>query len=218
MIFACCEVCLFRESVVPRVSPTLVAFCERIALWNDTKLQDAVEAFGEALTEWTRERVPLDWATAQNNLGNALTVLGERENNTKTLQKAVEAYGEALKERTRERVPPEWASTQNNLGNALASLGKRETDPNGTKTLQKAVEALGEALKEWTRERAPRQWASAQNNLGVALMRLGERENDTNVSRQPAIALRYNDGFARCPVAHTAPKGVSTAKALIATG
>jgi len=33
----------------------------------------------EALKEWTRERVPLDWALSQNNLGLALASLGQRE-------------------------------------------------------------------------------------------------------------------------------------------
>ena len=81
-------------------------------------------AYREALKEWTRERVPLDWATTQNNLGNALRSLGERESGTARLEEAVAAYREALKERTRERVPLDWAGTQNNLGNALRSLGR----------------------------------------------------------------------------------------------
>ena len=34
-------------------------------------------AFREALNEYTRERVPLDWAMIQNNLGAALAILGE---------------------------------------------------------------------------------------------------------------------------------------------
>ena len=68
---------------------------------------------------WTRERVPLDWAMTQNNLGNALWTLGERESGTARLEEAVAAYRAALEERTRERVPLEWATTQNNLGNAL---------------------------------------------------------------------------------------------------
>ena len=33
-----------------------------------------------------REQVPLDWATTQNNLGNALLSLGERENDTAKLK------------------------------------------------------------------------------------------------------------------------------------
>ena len=36
-------------------------------------------AFTESLKERTRERVPLDWAATQNNLDNALTILGERD-------------------------------------------------------------------------------------------------------------------------------------------
>ena len=49
--------------------------------------------------------MPLDWATTQNNLGNALSRLGERESGTERLEEAVEAYRAALQERTRERVP-----------------------------------------------------------------------------------------------------------------
>jgi hypothetical protein len=50
----------------------------------------------------------------QNNLGNALQRLGERESGTATLEKAVEAYGEALKERTRPigRTPRSRISTE----------------------------------------------------------------------------------------------------------
>jgi hypothetical protein len=48
----------------------------------------------------TRERVPLEWAETQGNLGLALVALGARESSTETLQKAVEAFREALKERS----------------------------------------------------------------------------------------------------------------------
>ena len=134
------------------------------------QLEEAVAAYREALKEWTRERVPLDWATTQNNLGNALSTLGERESGTAQLEEAVAAYREALKERTRERVPLDWAMTQNNLGNALRALGERES---GTAQLEEAVAAYREALKERTRERVPLDWAMTQNNLGNALRTLG---------------------------------------------
>ena len=45
-----------------------------------------------------RERVPLDWATTQNNLGTALRRLGERESGTARLEEAVAAYRAALEE------------------------------------------------------------------------------------------------------------------------
>ena len=35
------------------------------------RLEQAVAAYTEALKECTRERVPLDWAMTQNNLGTA---------------------------------------------------------------------------------------------------------------------------------------------------
>ena len=77
--------------------------------------------------ERTRERVPLDWATTQNNLGNALQMLGWQEGGTARLEEAVTAYREALTELTRERAPLGWAVTQNNLGDALCTLGDRES-------------------------------------------------------------------------------------------
>ncbi len=93
------------------------------ALWGlgeresgTARLEEAVAAYRAALTERTRERVPLDWAGTQNNLGNALASLGERESGTARLEEAVAAYRAALTERTRERVPLDWARTQNNLG------------------------------------------------------------------------------------------------------
>ncbi|MBN9346942.1 MAG: hypothetical protein J0I48_12200 [Devosia sp.] len=45
---------------------------------STARLEEAVAAFRLALEERSRERVPLDWATTQNNLGNALKTLGER--------------------------------------------------------------------------------------------------------------------------------------------
>ena len=49
-------------------------------------------AYREALKERTRERVPLDWAMTQNNLGTALMRLGERESGTARLEEAVAAF------------------------------------------------------------------------------------------------------------------------------
>ena len=88
-------------------------------------------AYREARKERTRECVPLDWATTQNNLGAALMSIGEHESGTARLEEAVAAYREALKERTRERVPLDWARTQSNLGNALVRA-RRTRERHGT--------------------------------------------------------------------------------------
>ena len=83
-------------------------------------------AFRAALEEMTRERVPLNWATTQMNLGNALQTLGEREGGTAQLEEAVAAYHAALEERTRERIPIGWAYAQHGLAHAIAALGQRQ--------------------------------------------------------------------------------------------
>jgi tetratricopeptide (TPR) repeat protein len=140
---------------------------------QDAPLRSAVNAFRAALQEYTRDRVPLDWAMTQNNLGYALRVLGERGDD-KALSDAVTAFRAALQERTRDRVPLDWAMTQNNLGNALRVLGERGDD----QALRDAVTAFRAALQERTRDRVPLDWAMTQNNLGNALRVLGERGDD----------------------------------------
>ena len=90
-------------------------------------LDEAVAAYRAALEEQTRERVPLDWAKTQNDLGNALEALGERESGTAQLEEAVAAYRAALEERTRDRVPLQWAETQNRLANALEKIAQLES-------------------------------------------------------------------------------------------
>jgi hypothetical protein len=89
--------------------------------------------------EYTRERVPLDWAMIHTNLGCALQTLGERETGTARLEEAVAAHRAALEEYTREHTPLDWARAHNNLGTALTVLGERR---NCTAQLEGAVDSL----------------------------------------------------------------------------
>ena len=78
---------------------------------RSAKLEEAAFAFREALKEQTRDRVPLEWAKVQSNLGTVLLRIGERVTGTAKLKELVAAYREALKEQLRERVPLIWAET-----------------------------------------------------------------------------------------------------------
>ncbi len=150
-------------------------------------LERAIATQHLVLEKWTRERVPLLWAGAQNDLGAALETLGVRQNSKVHLEEAVTAFRAALEVQTRERVPLLWAGTQNNLGNALQALGARESD---TIHLEEAVTAIRAALNEWPRERVPRFWAGAQNNLGNALYALGIRESSKARLEEAVTAFR----------------------------
>jgi tetratricopeptide (TPR) repeat protein len=147
----------------------------------------AIERYRHLVELRPRNAFPRDWAITQNNLGNALWVLGERESGTARLEEAVAAFREALQEHTRTRTPIDWAGTQMNLGVALRMLGERES---GTARLEEAVAAFREALQEDTRARAPLQWALTQVSLGNALLRLGERESGTARPEEAVAAFR----------------------------
>ncbi|MCZ6835058.1 MAG: tetratricopeptide repeat protein [Planctomycetota bacterium] len=164
-----------------------LAFAQTQVADAGENLERAIDLYRKLLKEHTRERVPLDWAMMQNNLGTTLMRLGERESGTERLEEAVVAFRDAREERTRERVPLDWATTQNNLGAALMRLGERES---GTERLEEAVAAYCKALEERTRERVPLNWAATQNNLGNALLRLGERESGTERMEEAVAAYR----------------------------
>src|SRR5947209_10502022 len=156
-------------------------------LGDNDALLSAIDRYNRLLHLTPGERVPLHWASTQNDLGNVLLALGQRESGTARLEAAITAYRDALNEWTRERAPLDWAMTQNNLGVAFWALGERES---GTARLQAAVTAFRNVLKEWTRDRMPNDWAVTQNNLGSALMRLGERESGTVQLEQAVAAFR----------------------------
>ncbi len=71
---------------------------------DNVRLASAIAFYKKTLTIWTRDKVPLDWATTQNNLGAALQALGERESGTARLEEAIAACRAALLERTRDKV------------------------------------------------------------------------------------------------------------------
>ncbi len=60
------------------------------------RLEEAVDAYRAALQEWTRERVPLQWATTQNNLGTALLTLGVADPDRAKLEEARRAVNAAF--------------------------------------------------------------------------------------------------------------------------
>ncbi len=63
--------------------------CEIGCGWTLRDLLLGSQAFREALKELTRERVPLEWAGGQNNLGIVLVDLGSRESGTAKLEEAI---------------------------------------------------------------------------------------------------------------------------------
>jgi tetratricopeptide (TPR) repeat protein len=92
-------------------------------------LQEAVAAFRAALQEQTPERVPLDWAGTQNNLGIALQTLGERESGTQYLEEAVGAFQKSLKVFQAADATHDVETTTNNLVSLRLHWRRRKPHP-----------------------------------------------------------------------------------------
>ena len=140
---------------------------------DNAALRSAIEVFQQALQELTRARAPLDWAATQDNLGNALEALGERESGTARLQAAVAAYRAALEEQTRDRDLLGWAATQIELGITLEALGEREA---GTASLEASVETYRAALEVLTVELDPNRHQVVQREVDHIEKMLAQRQ------------------------------------------
>lgn len=137
-------------------------------------LRRAIEAFQSALTYYTPETAPLDYALIQNNIGTAYNDLSIVENREENLRLAIEAYQNALEYRKPYIRPLDYGMTQNNLGTAYADLASVE---NREDNLRRAIEAYQNALKYRSPETAPLSYAMAQYNLGNAYRELAKIEN-----------------------------------------
>ncbi|MGQ9595689.1 MAG: CHAT domain-containing protein, partial [Anaerolineae bacterium] len=63
---------------------------------REANLGRAIEAYRQALTVYTPETAPLEYATTQNNLGNAYSDLAQVREREANLGRAIEAYRQAL--------------------------------------------------------------------------------------------------------------------------
>ena len=116
-------------------------------------------------------------AVTQSNLGQALRVLGERDNDHDTLVEAVTACRAALNVYTREATPLEWAMASTNLANALAAL-------NDTASIEEAIAIYRDAIAALDGPARLQQRAIARYNLKRAEGRLAELRQNQSDRRQ----------------------------------
>ncbi|MBD2335480.1 CHAT domain-containing protein [Calothrix sp. FACHB-156] len=158
-------------------------------------LEIAITGYEIALTFFTQDRFPIDWARTQNNLGIAYSdrIQGDKAEN---LEQAIQSFQQALFVLTRACFPIDWAMTQNNLGTAYNDRIQGEKAEN----LELAIQSYQAALLEYTRARFPIDWARTQNNLGIAYSDRIQGDKAENLeqaiqSYQQALLVRTRDRF-----------------------
>jgi tetratricopeptide (TPR) repeat protein len=171
---------------VEYLAAVIVAFSnliQQFPLGNKaSNIEIAITGYEIALTVYTRQAFPQDWAMTQNNLAAAYSnrIRGERAQNLET---AIACYTEALKVYTFDAFPQDWARTQNNLANAYSNRIRGERAQN----LETAIACSTEALKVYTFDAFPQDWARTQNNLANAYSDRIRGERAQNL--ETAIAL-----------------------------
>ena len=141
-----------------------------------TLLSSALKSYQKALLIYTSKDSPLQWAVAQNHLGNVLKSQGthNKEEGINLLTQAEEVFQSVLEVISRKDFPQQWSMTQNHLGNTLHEKGKRIGGSNGVKLLSQAKQCLRNALGIITQENFPQQWAAILNNLGNLLKEIAK--------------------------------------------
>ena len=152
-----------------------------------SNLEIAITGYELALTVYTREALPQEWAMTKNNLGNAYKdrIRGDKGEN---IEDAIACYQDALKVRTRKALPQEWAGTKNNLGGAYWQRIRGER----RKNIEDAIACYRDALQVYTREAFSQEWAMTKNNLGNAYKDRIRGERRKNI--EDAIAC-YQDAL-----------------------
>lgn len=63
---------------------------------DENKLREAIDAFHQALQEYTRERLPIRWASTQQNLGLNVLALSQFSKDIATVEQSIQALRLAL--------------------------------------------------------------------------------------------------------------------------
>ncbi|MBW4575784.1 MAG: tetratricopeptide repeat protein [Aphanothece sp. CMT-3BRIN-NPC111] len=160
-----------------------------------SNLEIAITGYEIALTVYTREDFPSDWAATQNNLATAYIhrIRGDRAEN---LEQAIASYQVALTVYTRKDFPSDWAATQNNLATAYIHRIKGDRAEN----LEQAIAGYQAALTVRTRKDFPSDWASIQNNLAAAYSERIRGDRAENLEQaiagyQAALTVRTREDF-----------------------
>jgi hypothetical protein len=88
------------------------------------KLEEAVVAYREALKEWTRERVPVDWASSFGQEGIALMLLAERSGDAVMAETALSQINVASETMRNAGIAPSAAYYERQLPRARAVVAR----------------------------------------------------------------------------------------------
>jgi CHAT domain-containing protein len=157
-------------------------------------VDDAASAYEAALTIWTRDSHPLEWAltTARLAATHERRALWQGYGE---LQKAYAHYSAALDAIDPVRNPIDWARVANRRAGVL--LGAAEHEPAPANKVREAIADYEAAARVVGRDRSPLDWAQFRHNAGNAHRQLAQLTGDAD--ELAASAAAYEDALAARP-------------------
>ena len=152
---------------------------------DDSKLLKAsIDAYTDALLEWSRKETPEEWASAMHQLGATFHTYGRLLKGNRTFQKAVVAYKNALAVLDADNHAFELVATHNNCGAVLHHLGESEEN---SERLEEAIRSYETALTVCMEQQLPIHLAAlCKVNISTARCVLAELTKDASVADEVA--------------------------------
>jgi CHAT domain-containing protein len=161
---------------------------------DEDDCERAIQSFKLALTLYSQEESPEQWATCQLYLGISYSLLNEKASN-KYLDLALASFQCALQVFTRDAFPREWAISHLRYAATLYERVTQEKKNHATEI----IEHVTLALEVLTREAFPEEWAGAQILLGQIAARSPGAENFAVADNyyKAALEVFQSDIYAR---------------------
>jgi uncharacterized caspase-like protein len=154
---------------------------------DDRFVEEAAEAYRQALTVPPTDVPPVHWANAQHDLGLALRRLGVSRNDTASLAEAETAFRAALEIRTPQADIAGWFYSQNALADTLTELAVRGE---GTDHLGKALAAYEAMMQRYPPDWSVMGRAELRLKRGNMLRMIGDRGGGAESFRAASASYR----------------------------
>ena len=141
----------------------------------------ALALIDSALTVFSAEQTPIEWALAHKDRAFLGQFIAERTNDTDALRASMQDVEAALTILRPSLFPQDWAVLNDRLGLALYRL---DFDNGDTATLERALQAFHDALSVYDRQKTPSEWAEAMGHFGQVALVIGRE------TRNPKMLLR----------------------------
>ena len=171
-------------------------------------LNQAANAYQQALPTCSLESDPVEYATLHNSLGSVYWKLSHYEQVQDHLQSAIAAYRTALSGYQPDTQPLDYAAVQNNLGITHWSLAKHQ---DATVQLKQAIAAYRDALNYRTPDADPAACAITYNNMALAYWDLSK----ANAQEQPEEKAKIAQAQKNAVTAFEAALNVSRASSAL---